>query len=447
MAMQQGQSVPTEEHHAPEGYSSWPSYWKAHGQPWRSEPGISQRRQQFLAERRVIQPDIARGLYPFSGVALTRADVEWLLTTHESGGMRGPVDWMDINQRTRQGLDLRGAQLQRAVLSELPLARVQCGLDIAEWGNTSTEGVDAAAANMERCMLVTSHLEEACLNRVQLQRADMAAAHLEGAALVEAHLEQADLFGAHLEGAILTGTYLAGAQLDTAYLDSSTNLTNVSLDNDIFGFAHLGRVRWGGADLSAISWSQAKKGVRRNRPVAIVLGEERVARASQDVNNRPKLRRTRLGEYEAAVRANHQLAVVLREQGLSEDADRFAYKAQFLQRQVLWLQGRPGAALGSLFLDLVAGYGYRPLRSFIAYVVIICAFAGAYLLNAQFAAPHLTWDEALVLSISSFHGRGFFPSEISLGDTLARVAAGEAIVGLLIEITFIATFTQRYLAR
>jgi hypothetical protein len=79
--------------------------------------------------------------------------------------------------------------------------------------------------------------------------------------------------------------------------------------------------------------------------------------------------------------------------------------------------------------------------------VIICAFAGAYLLNAQFAAPHLTWDEALVLSISSFHGRGFFTSGISLGDTLARLAAVEAVVGLLIEITFIATFTQRFFAR
>jgi hypothetical protein len=52
--------------------------------------------------------------------------------------------------------------------------------------------------------------------------------------------------------------------------------------------------------------------------------------------------------------------------------------------------------------------------------------------NAQFAAPHLSWDEALALSVSSFHGRGFFNSGVSLGDTLARLAAGEAIIGLLI---------------
>jgi hypothetical protein len=79
--------------------------------------------------------------------------------------------------------------------------------------------------------------------------------------------------------------------------------------------------------------------------------------------------------------------------------------------------------------------------------LLTLAFMGPYLLNAQFAAPHLTWDEALVLSINSFHGRGFFSSDIRLGDTYARLAAGEAIVGLLIEITFIATLTQRFFAR
>lgn len=47
-----------------------------------------------------------------------------------------------------------------------------------------------------------------------------------------------------------------------------------------------------------------------------------------------------------------------------------------------------------------------------------------------------------MLSISSFHGWGFFTS---LGDTLARLAAGEAAVGLLIEIALIATVTQRFL--
>ena len=72
---------------------------------------------------------------------------------------------------------------------------------------------------------------------------------------------------------------------------------------------------------------------------------------------------------------------------------------------------------------------------------------GLYLLNAQFVTPHLRWDEALVLSVSSFHGRGFFSQNITLGDTYARLATAEAVIGLFIEISFIATFTQRFLSR
>jgi len=68
-----------------------------------------------------------------------------------------------------------------------------------------------------------------------------------------------------------------------------------------------------------------------------------------------------------------------------------------------------------------------------------------YLLNAHFATPHLRWDEALVLSVSSFHGRGFFTQDVTLGDTYARLAAVEAVIGLFVEISFIATFTKRFL--
>jgi hypothetical protein len=67
--------------------------------------------------------------------------------------------------------------------------------------------------------------------------------------------------------------------------------------------------------------------------------------------------------------------------------------------------------------------------------------------NSQFAVPHLSWNEARVLSMSSFHGRGCFNTGMSLGDIYAELAAAKAFLGLMIEITFIATFTQRFFAR
>jgi hypothetical protein len=82
-----------------------------------------------------------------------------------------------------------------------------------------------------------------------------------------------------------------------------------------------------------------------------------------------------------------------------------------------------------------------------AYLVVIFGFMGLYLLNAHGAAAHLSWDEALVLSVSSFHGRGFFLQNVALGDAFVRLAAAEAALGLLIEVSFIAIFTQRFFGK
>ncbi|HEY1354054.1 MAG TPA: hypothetical protein VGF67_30965 [Ktedonobacteraceae bacterium] len=47
--------------------------------------------------------------------------------------------------------------------------------------------------------------------------------------------------------------------------------------------------------------------------------------------------------------------------------------------------------------------------------------------------------------MTSFHRRGFLPgNNISLSDPLTVLAALEALVGLIIEVTFIATLTQRF---
>jgi len=56
----------------------------------------------------------------------------------------------------------------------------------------------------------------------------------------------------------------------------------------------------------------------------------------------------------------------------------------------------------------------------------------------------VTWYESFVVSLTAFHGRGFFATTFQPGDPQAGFAALEAVIGLLIEISFIATFTQRF---
>jgi len=194
----------------------------------------------------------------------------------------------------------------------------------------------------------------------------------------------------------------------------------------------VGDTNWDSINLAMIDWLQMD-----------MLGDERKARQKTSGGKRKK-DTTRLTEYRIAVRANRQLAVALQAQGLNEEAARFAYRAQRLQRIVLQRQKKFGSYLFSVFLDLLAGYGYRPGRSVFWYLVIIVGFAFAY-----YALGHLSLfpPDAFVYSLTSFHGHGFFPgiqNKPSLHDPLVMLAAIEAVIGLFIEISFIATFTKRF---
>lgn len=456
--------------------AAWVDYWQKMGQPWRTEPEIDTKRQEYLARRRDIVPNIEQGIYPYKDISLSRADVEWLLATHENG--RGPVDWSDEHMWRRKRLDLRGADLRQIDLSNLPLTHMRGGLskkdtmlatpEQCEMASVRLDGADLHWAHLERASLFRAHLAGANLSRARLEgtflvgahleRANLTGAHLVRSFLSEAYLEEAELFRAHLEGAFLNKTHfekanlreahlegaglrkahLEGAILREAIFDTATNLENVSFSEAKVGFASLADVRWGGVNLAVVNWAQMK-----------MLGDEHLARQKKTNNGEKKEKTRRLAEYQAAIRANRQLAVVLRDQGMHEEANRFAYHAQLLYRRVLWWQRKPLAFFFVWFLYLLAGYGYRPGRSIIAYLLVIGAFALVYLaLGATTTGPHhLQWYEALVVSLTAFHGRGFFAEAFRPGDPQAFVAAAEAVVGLLIEISFIATFTQRFFGK
>src|SRR5216683_1250399 len=422
-------------------HAAWLAYWQEQNQPWRTEPEISPERRGELEKRRALVPDIEKGIYPFKGIKLDRADVEWLLATHRGG----PVKWSDERKREREGLDVRGADLQHADLHGLPLTRLRGGLPFHKWLDVTEEQRRLAAVLMRGANLWKAQLEGADLSEAQLEGADLSGAQLKGADLSRAQLKGADLSEAQLEGASFIGAQLEGADLSEAQLGgadlSGAQLKRAILRNVILGDQQRigprhADLQWGETNLAVVDWSQVA-----------ALGDEHQARQKKTPGGKKKGQAERVSEYQAAVRANRQLAVALQAQGLHEEAARFAYRAQRLQRIVLRRQRKVVAYLFSGVLDLLAGYGYRPGRSVIAYLVIIVGFMGLYLLNAHFVTPHLRWDEALVLSVSSFHGRGFFSQEISVGDTYARLAAAEAVVGLLIEISFIATFTQRFFGK
>lgn len=412
---------------------AWKVFWTARKQEWRTEPEISVERQQELEMRRAITPQLEKGIYPFKDFKLNRADVEWLLATHDNG--RGPVDANDASQRTRSGLDLRGADLCNVDLSNLPLAHLRGGPDRSERLTATLEQREMAACHLRGANLRHTHLERASLGMVDLRESN----------LRYAHLEEAFLFRGHFEGAYLYDTHLDGSTLRHAFFDVSTTFHNTTLGSVYTHTARLANINWGGVNLLQIDWDSIK-----------ILGDELEARQKGSIDGQVKNTEDMLEGYRVAIQANRQLAVTLQSQGLNEDAARFAYRAQILQKDAFWDQMMmPGLThkqrlhafqkwFFSAFLYWISGYGYKPGRSFLCYFLAITGFATIYYLLGRSIGPAISPIGCFVLSMTSFHGRGFFPSgNIPLDSPITVLAAIEALFGLIIEATFIATLTKR----
>ena len=421
----------------PSNRTEWQDYWNSLEQLWRTEPEINQERQQYLTERLAIQADLDEGIYKFRGIKLNRADIEWLLAQHENG--RGPIDVHNPEHTARIGIDLRGADLHGANLRGLPLAGMLGGLNGRE-RNRAQEGRDIAAVHLEGAILSEAHLEKAELYMAHLERADFFKAHLAGASLRKAHLEGASFRQAYLvalnehyakrENSFII-PMIPPADLRAAFFDNVTDLRNLHLGDVEHGYVRLADAHWADVNLAIIDWTLMR-----------MLGDEGRARAV--ARDKKSDRESSIESYREAVRAYRQLAVALQAQGLNEEAAHFSYRAQVLQREVVKLQGKAGAYIFSLFLDTLAGYGYKPARSIFAYLLVIACFAVLYFILGHTVGPTLTPLGSIVFSITSFHGRGFFPGGIKLDDPITVMAAVEAIIGLTIEISFIATFTQRF---
>ena len=332
------------------------------------------------------------------------------------------------------------AQLTGAILFKANLNKAQfseANLEGANLNDIQSEQTNFNMAQLKKAQFIGSQLKGAYFIEAQLEDSDFSRAYMRGVRLIKAnlkgakfigtHLEKANLFEAHLEGAKLIDIHLEGVILKGAYLDGAEIKNATVGDGNKIG-PYLVDVHWGNTNLASIKWSEVE-----------MLGEENEA-------SRKKRSSHVKDEYEIALRANRQLATILEAQGLNEMAAHFAYHAQKLQRVLLWQRKQFGLYLFSCFLDLLAGYGYKPSRSFIWYLVTIFGFTSVY-----FIFGHLPFfPDALVFSFMAFHGRGFLPSlnnVVNLHAPLVVLAACEAVIGVFVEISFIATFTQKYFGK
>lgn len=304
---------------------------------------------------------------------------------------RGEVNWLSEyrNQSTSDALESGGAAT--AAVADVPLDLRGAILQGAILGDVDLHGCDLRTADLSLC-----------------------------------DLSSANVRGAFLGGANLQSAIVYNADLSDSEMDTRTNLKNMKLNTHTL----LGDIKWNDVNVTRILWGAVPR-----------LGDE------DDVFRRQS-RREYIAACRYAARAYRNLSILLRSQGLLEPASRYRIRQQQFDRRAYLAEGRVLSWAGSLVLDVVSGYGERPARIFVTYLAVVSLFAFIYwwVENVVTSATnHLLWYEAVVLSLSSFHGRGFFPQTISLGDPVAIAASIEAVIGLFIELILIATFSRRFL--
>jgi hypothetical protein len=371
--------------------------------------------EQTISDNENARRPACAGLY-----IATRGELTWLLGKREWSGE------FDVTGQSR-------ADLREVVLSGTIL------------GNVNLNGANLQGARLNGTDLHGANLFQTNLANADLRRADLSEAFLPHADLRDTDLERTNLRGArllevNLSGAYLERTDLRGADLWSSRMDVSTMLREVTIDTN----TRFGDVLWNGVSLTQVDWK-----------LAPTLGDERAVEEWRTRLSRARGRqeRTELRMQLAAVcrdtqRAYRTLAIALRSQGLAEAASTYRLCEQRLERAALRAERRRAQLLFSRLLNVVSGYGERPQNAVVAYLAVILAFSGFYwgITHVVETKLHaLSVDEALVLSLTSFHGRGFFPGSLPLGDWVARVGAAEAIIGLFIELIFIATFSRRFL--
>ena len=345
-----------------------------------------------------------------------------------------PVEGGGLVQQHLKDVSLAGAHfLKKAILTKAYLKKADLrGVDLeeADLRGVDLEGASLRGANLQKAKLRGANLRKADLVDANLCGADVTMADLQEANLFKADFREANFYKADLQGASFVEAKLAGANLSHAVFGMRTDLGGAKLGDQDLGFVSVADTIWNDVILASIDWS----GLFRKHwwlPLSGgKLGDDR-------------------RDPRTSARAHRQLALALRSQGLNAEAAELDYRAHIRASRDLWSKKRYLAALFSWLACAVFGYGYRLGRCFALYAGVVLLFSIIYhLVPYGYNVRHTSlclpwWPQAVILSFNSFHGRGFLPSDVTESVAQGAWAASEAVIGLLIEVTLIATFTQR----
>ncbi len=289
-------------------------------------------------------------------------------------------------------------------------------LQNANFSRANLENINLTSANLEKAYFGGANLKNANLRESVLTGAYLRGAILENATLHKSCLQSADMRGTNLQNAKLWSSNLQGAKLIRANLKNAgfnektilhdVNLYQCQIDNSTLKFAD----------------NQLDKKV------------------IQEKNN----------DYKKAKEVYRNLKNYFIQEGMYNISGEYYYREKLMEAKCNWKDKKYFKWISNMFLNLVAGYGERPLRVLIWWVGIILGYSfiyyfynGIYIRMANnINSYNPKFLEALYFSIVTFTTLGFGDFAPKPG-FFQLFASFEALLGAIFMAMFIFVFVRQ----
>lgn len=310
------------------------------------------------------------------------------------------------------------------------------------------KGVIFEGANLERATLGSSILENADFNNANLEGADFEGSDLKKSLFYRANLKKADFRGADLKDTNFMDSNLYKAILGGTNLQNAI-LTKCNLQEAYLGGANLENVDLHGSNLRDADFSEDTK-LHNVNLFKCKIENSNLKFAFNQIDDKVIQERNSEKNYFEAKEVYRTLKNYFRQESIYDISGKYYYKEKLMEAKCNWKDKKYFKWISNMFLNLVAGYGERPLRVLIWWVGIILGYSfiyyfynGIYIRMANnINSYNPKFLEALYFSIVTFTTLGFGDFAPKPG-FFQLFASFEALLGAIFMAMFIFVFARK----
>jgi uncharacterized protein YjbI with pentapeptide repeats len=283
-------------------------------------------------------------------------------------------------------------------------------------------------------------------NKAYLKNTKFGGAIFENAYFGGANIENAYLKGANLKGAYLRGAILKNSRLDCTCLEnaemSGTDLQNVKLWNSDLTGAKLQNSNMRNAEFN-------EKTVLYNANLYQSKFDNSTLKFAYANLDKIALQEKNK-EYKKAKEVYKNLKNYFKQEGMSNISGEYYYREKLMETKYNWKEKKYLKWIGNMLLNLITGYGERPLNILIWWISIIFGYAFIYYffngIYNSIANNIISYNpnflETLYFSINTF-------MTLSFGDLVPKsgffqiFSSFEALLGAIFMALFIFVFARK----